>query len=159
RLWVNDPKVPLIDAGVRSGNDTEFRGSIYLLGGRAYPLRLEFSTSQLGVRKERKDQPPVKTTLALEWKPPLGAADGIPQRNLRPSDAAPSFAVAINIPPDDRSAGYERGTAVSRAWVQATTDGAIETANYVAAHLAELSGAGADDPKRKALLQDFCLQF
>src|SRR5438045_698099 len=31
RLWVNDTKKPLIDAWVKSGNDTEFKGSIFLL--------------------------------------------------------------------------------------------------------------------------------
>jgi cytochrome c553 len=34
RLWVNDQKRPLIDAWVRSGNDTEHRASVFLLGGR-----------------------------------------------------------------------------------------------------------------------------
>ena len=37
KLSVNDLRRPLIDALVKSGSDTEFRGSIYLLGGRAYP--------------------------------------------------------------------------------------------------------------------------
>jgi hypothetical protein len=160
RLWVNDMKRPLIDAGVKSGTDTEFRGSIYLLAGRAYPLRLEFFTSTLGVRKDRKDKgPPPKTTVSLEWKPPLGAADVIPQRSLRSADAPTSFAPTVPLPADDRSAGYERGTAVSTAWVQATTDGAIETANYVAAHLAELSGVRGDAPNCKALLQNYCVAF
>src|SRR5207244_970000 len=105
---------------------------IYLLAGRAYPLRLEFFTATLGVRKERKDKgPPLKATVALEWKPPRGAAEVIPRRNLRAADSPTSFAPAVALPPDDRNAGYERGTAVSRAWVQATTEGAIETANYM----------------------------
>ena len=63
------------------------------------------------------------------------------------------------MPPDDRSAGYERGTAVSKEWMQATTDGAIETAGYVAANLAELSGVKNDAANRKALLQEFCVKF
>ena len=46
QLSVNDNVRPLIDALVKSGNDTEYRGSIYLLGGRVYPLRLEFSRSK-----------------------------------------------------------------------------------------------------------------
>jgi len=32
KLWVNDPNRPLIDASVKSGNDTEYRESIRLLG-------------------------------------------------------------------------------------------------------------------------------
>ncbi len=49
RLWVNDDRHPLIDAWVKSGNDTEYRGSLVLLGGRMYPLRLEFSKGKQGV--------------------------------------------------------------------------------------------------------------
>ena len=160
RLWVNDLKTPLIDKSVKSGSDTEFRGSIYLLGGRAYPVKLEFSRSSVGVRKDPKEKlAKEKTTIALEWKPPQGAAEVIPQRNLLPENAGASFALAIALPPDDRSAGYERGNAMSKAWVQATTDGAIETASYVAGHLAELSGVRGDTANRKAKLQDYCVKF
>ena len=54
-------------------------------------------------------------------------------------------------PPDDRSIGYERGTSVSKAWDQATTDAAIEVAGYVADHLKELAGVqdGAADRERE----------
>lgn len=160
RLWVNDLKKPLIDASVKSGSDIEFKGSLYLLGGRAYPVKLEFARATLGVRKEAKEKrPPVKTTIALEWKPPRRASDIIPQTNLLPVTASTTFALPIAIPPDDRSAGYERGTAVSKAWVQATTDGAIEAASYVAANLAELSGVRADAANRKTQLQDFCVKL
>src|SRR5262249_58764666 len=40
RLWVNDLVRPLIDAAVKSGNDTDYRQSVFLLGGRGYPLRV-----------------------------------------------------------------------------------------------------------------------
>jgi len=160
RLWVNDMKKPLIDAGVKSGDDTEFRGSIYLLAGRAYPVRLEFSRGSLGVRKDPKEKlAKAKSTIVLEWKPPHQAADVIPQRNLSPEDAPTTFAPAIAIPPDDRSAGYERGNAVSKEWVQAATDGAIEAASYVAAHLSELSGVSNDDADRTTLLQKYCTRL
>jgi cytochrome c553 len=160
KLWVNDLKKPLIDASVKSGSDTEFRGSLYLLAGRAYPLKLEFSRGGVGVRKDPKETlAKVKTTMALEWKPPRRAAEVIPQRNLLPDSVATSFAPPISIPPDDRSAGYERGTAISKAWIQATSDGAIETAGYVTENLAELSGTGGKGGNRKALLQEFCVKF
>ena len=58
RLWVNDLKKPLIDRWVKSGNDTEFRESILLLGGRVYPLRLEFSKGKQGVKDGKKDPDP-----------------------------------------------------------------------------------------------------
>jgi cytochrome c553 len=159
RLFVNDLKRPLIDAAVKSGSDTEFRGSLYLLAGRAYPLRLEFFTASLGVRKESKDKPPLKGTVALEWKPPHGAAEVIPAHYLRTAEAPASFAPSVALPPDDRNAGYERGSSVSKAWVLATTEGAIETANYVSANLAALSGVPADAPDRKVRLQAYCAAF
>lgn len=112
------------------------------------------------MRKDPKDKlKTVKTTIALEWKPPHRAAEVIPQRHLLPHNAVTTFAPAVPLPPDDRSAGYERGSAVSREWVQAMTDGAIEAAGYVAANLTELSGIRKDDPKRKERLQAFCVKF
>jgi hypothetical protein len=160
RLWVNDMKKPLIDKAVKSGNDTEFRGSIYLLAGRAYPIKLEFSRGNVGVRKDPKEKlAKVKTTMTLAWKPPRRSTEPIPERNLLTSDAGTAFALSIALPADDRSAGYERGSAVSKAWVQATTDGAIETASYVSEHLNELSGVGANAPNRKKALEDYCVRF
>ena len=43
--------------------------------------------------------------------------------------------ISAAFPPDDRSLGWERGTTVSKAWDQAATDAAVETAGYVTAHL------------------------
>ena len=50
------------------------------------------------------------------------------------------FVVQARFPPDDRSVGYERGTSVSKAWDEATTEGAIEVASYVTDHLEQLAG-------------------
>ena len=135
RLWVNDNARPLIDALVKSGNDTEYRGSIYLLGGRVYPLRLELSRG-----KEKT------SSITLEWKLPRRAFEVIPRRNLSPSAFPETFVLQTPFPPDDRSVGYERGTSVSKAWDQATTDAAIEVAGYVVAHLKELAGVGEKAP-------------
>ena len=135
RLWVNDLNRPLIDAWVKSGNDTEYRGSIFLLGGRAYPLRLEFSKAKQGVDDSKKNKtkpPPVKASIALVWKLPHRAAEVIPARNLSPARSRSRSSLATPFPPDDRSFGYERGTSVSKAWDQATTDAALEAADYVA---------------------------
>jgi mono/diheme cytochrome c family protein len=143
RLWVNDPARPLIDAWVKSGNDTEYKGSIYLLAGRPYHLRLEFSKAKQGVddsKKQKKPPPSVKATVALLWKLPGREPEVIPQRSLSPVRAAEAFCVATPFPPDDRSLGWERGTTVSKAWDSATTDAAIETAGYVTAHIDELAG-------------------
>lgn len=160
-LWVNDMRRPLIDAMVKSGKDNEYRGVIYLLGGRAYPLRLEFSKSNQGVNDDEKDKkrPVSRAYLALEWRVPKRIAETIPQRNLIPSEAPEGFAVSTPFPPDDRSIGYERGNSISKAWEDATTEGAIETANYVMKHLAELSGVPDNDKDRANRLKEFCKKF
>ncbi len=148
RFWINDLKKPLIDAWVKSGNDTEYRASIHLLGGRVYPLRLEFSKAKQGVddsKKTKTKPPPVKASIALEWKLPHQTPEVIPQRNLTPHRFPETFVLATPFPPDDRSVGYERGTSISKAWEQATTDAAIEVADYVARHLDELAGLKAVD--------------
>jgi hypothetical protein len=157
RLWVNDLKRPLIDAWVKSGSDTEHRASLFLLGGRAYPLRLEFSKAKQGVddSKNKKTKPPaVKATIALEWKLPRRTAEVIPQRSLSPGSFPETFLAATPFPPDDRNDGYERGTSVSKAWERATTEAAIETATYVAGHLPELAGA-----RDEAAVRAFCHRF
>ena len=162
RLWVNEVKRPLIDAWVKSGNETEYRASIYLLGGRVYPLRLEFAKGKQGVadKPDKKAKPPeVKASVALEWKLPQRAAEVVPQRNLSPNRFPEVFVTRSPFPPDDRSVGYERGTSVSKAWERATTDAAIEVADYVIAHLAELAGAADDAADRGPRIQEFCRRF
>ncbi len=149
RLWVNDSVRPLIDAGVKSGSDTEYRASISLLGGRVYYLRLEFSRS--------KGEP--TSSIALEWKRPRRPFEVIPRRNLSPNSFPEIFVATVPFPPDDRSIGYERGTSISKAWDQATTDGAIEVADYLIAHTKELAGVGDDAPDREAKIRAFCQQF
>jgi hypothetical protein len=145
KLSVNDPRRPLIDALVKSGSDTRYRGSVFLLGGRPYPIRLEFSRS-----KE------MTSSIALEWKVPRRAFEVIPRRNLSPVSLPETFVLTAPFPPDDRSAGYERGTSISKAWDLATTDAAIEVASYIVAHLKELSGVADDAPDREVKLREFC---
>jgi cytochrome c553 len=162
RLWLNDNKRPLIDAWVKSGKDTEHRGTIFLLAGRVYPLRLEFSKAKQGVddsKDKKKKKPEVKASIALEWKLLHRTPETIPQRCLSPQSVPVSFVLTTPFPADDRSVGYERGTSISRAWEQATTDAAIEIADYVASRLAELSGVNDGAADRPAKLRDFCRRF
>src|SRR5262245_2377682 len=151
RLWVNDLERPLIDAWVKSGNDTEYRGSLFLAGGRAYPLRLEFSKAKQGVddSKKAKTPPPTPASIALLWKAPQRTVEVVPSRSLSPVSFAEAFVLATPFPPDDRSFGWERGTTVSKAWDQAATDAAIETAGYVATHADELAGLRTGAPRRR----------
>lgn len=146
RLYVNDNGKALIDAGVRSGSDTEYKESIRLLGGRPYRIRLD-------LRKAKEDK---IAKVSLEWKPPGGVVEVIPERFLAPHWADEVFVVSAAFPPDDRSVGYERGTSVSKAWDQGTTDGAIEAAGYVVAHLRGLAGVKDDAPDRAEKLKAFC---
>lgn len=149
RLWMNDDDNPLIDAWVSSGVEpAEHRAVIRLLGGRAYPLRLDCFKG-----KEKT------AAISLAWHPPHGVPEIIPERCLSPGNAPATFVVTTPFPPDDSSVGYPRGTSVSQAWDEATTQAAIEAAIYVADHRESLAGIkpGADDAARKA--EDFAIQF
>ena len=94
-----------------------------------------------------KTGPPVQASIGLSWKRPRGVQATIADRYLSPGKASEVFVPTTVFPPDDRSLGWERGSAVSKAWDQATTDAAIDTASYVATRLEELAGAktGAAD--------------
>lgn len=157
RLWVNDRKKPVIDASVKSGSDTVYRASTYLISGRAYPIKLEFSKSTQGVddtkKKEGKPAPPASISLA--WKRPRMAEEFIPARCLAPSMPAETFVLTTPFPPDDRSMGYERGNSISKEWDDATTGAALETADYVLKNLGDLAG-NAEDPIR---VRAFCRTF
>ena len=151
RLWVNDTRQPLIDAEVRSGTDPHYRASIFLLAGRNYPIRLEMTKS-----KNSKEK---KSAIELRWKIPGGVEEVVPQRFLSPARGGGTFVVNTPFPPDDRSAGYERGSNVSKAWDQATTDAALEVAAYVVKKINELASVGPDAPDRDDRLRAFCMQF
>src|SRR5262249_20071243 len=143
-----------------SGNEDEYRASIVLLGGRAYPLRLEFSKAKQGVDDSKtKKAKPVKASIALEWKLPRQVAEVIPAHNLSPQAFPETLVVATPFPPDDRSVGYERGTSISKAWEAATTEAAIEVAGYFIANLRDLSGVGDRDADRAGHLKEFCGRF
>lgn len=151
RVWVNDLKKPLIDGSVRSGKVSEYSESIRLLAGRAYPIRVEMSKSQRG--KE------TTASIVLFWQPPHRAREPIPGLRFSTATAAEQYVVHTKFPPDDKSTGYERGTDVSKAWEQATTEGAIEAAAYVTARLPEFTGAGPTDKNRGEKMQRFCTAF
>ena len=148
RLWINDDSEPLIDAWVASGDLRESRATRRLLGGRVYPLRLDFFKS--------KDK---RAGISLEWIPPHGTCEVIPARHLSPDEVRPTFVVTTPFPPDDASVGYERGVSVSPAWEEATTYAAIEMANHVVRHLDTLAGVRDDDADRADKVLEYCHQF
>ncbi|MBI1332157.1 MAG: DUF1592 domain-containing protein [Armatimonadetes bacterium] len=160
RLFVNGGQ-PIIDGFIRSGNQKEFHGTITLLGGRAYYMRLEFSKATQGVKDEKKEneRPPGHAEITLMWRRPKQALEVVPTRFLYNQWSPNGFVVTTPFPPDDRSMGYERGNAVSKSWDDAVTSAAIETANYVADHRFELSGTKEDDPQVKDKLTQYCDRF
>ncbi len=149
RLWVNDDDEPLIDAGVASGAVDEHKAVLRLLGGRAYPLRLEFS-------KAAKDK---RASVELLWTPPHGVRESIPARQLSPARVSPTYVVTTPFPADDSSVGYERGVSVSKAWDEAATQAAIGAANHVAKNLDRLTGTKAGATNRAAKAEKFLGEF
>lgn len=152
RLWVNDEARPLIDAWVSSSRDSgeprEHRQVIFLLGGRAYPLKLDVF--------RYKDK---TASIALKWKPPHGALMTIPERNLSAQRVPETLVVSTPFPADDSSVGYERGTSVSKQWDQATTNAAIDVAQKVIAQLDSLSGSKAGASDREDKVKAFCARL
>ncbi len=167
RLWVNsnarsEADQPLIDKWVKSGNDSEYRGSIRLLGGRVYPLKLEFSKAKQGVddsKNQKKPPPARKASIALEWKTPSHAQELIPARCLSRRGAPEVYVCETHFPPDDRSIGYERGSSISKAWDQATTVGALEAASFFLEHLRELANVRVDEQDAGPRLREFCYKL
>jgi hypothetical protein len=151
RLYLNNDEKPLIDAWVRSGKNVETRGLIKLLGGRTYPLRLEFFKS-----KEAKE---ANASIALWWKPPHGVDEAIPARHLTTARSPEVFVSTAAFPPDDRSLGWERGSAVSKAWDQATTDAAVEAADYAADRLERFTAAKDGSADRAKKTSEFAVKF
>lgn len=138
KLSVNRDEPPLIDAWVSSGPEVrEEKGTIFLLGGRSYPLALDYFKF-----KEKS------AGLELWWKTPQGVPEPIPESRLIPIKVRETPVVGTPFPADDRSIGYERGTAVDRAWYDAVSASAIKAAEYAADRLSDFSGTKPDAPDR-----------
>lgn len=149
RLWVNDDDKPLIDGSVSSFKGLEHTATLKLIGGRAYPLRLEFF-------KTSRDP---LANVTLLWQPPHGARQVIPARNLAPERVPTTFVLSTPFPADDSSVGYERGVSISKEWDEAVTHAAIEVATFVQKNLDRLSRSKASDKDRAAKLEAFCAEF
>ncbi len=157
QLWVNGERV--VNALVKSGNQTEYAATVPLTGGRVYPIRLDFSKALQGV-KDKKPKP-VPAFVRLEWKRPHGAAEPIPARFLSPNGVPEQFVVSTPFPPDDKSMGWERGTRVSKEWDAAVTEAALEMAAYVIKFHEQLAGINPKDPTDKKVpkLKEFAAKF
>lgn len=148
QFWLNHSQIPFIDGKVRSGNDAEYRKTMFMIGGRAYPLRLDFSkfNGKFG-------------EIRLRWKAPHKVEEPIPERFLTPTRYAEVLTVETPFPPDDRSEGYARGTSVSKEWDAATTSASVEVALKVFEDLNRLSGSRPGKGDRSKKLRSFCERF
>lgn len=154
-LWVNghdrgeNSKGKTIDGWVAPNNEVrEETGKVFLIGGRPYPIRLDFFTW-----KEKA------ASVELLWKPPHGVLETIPERNLSPDWTNESLLVDVNFPADDRSVGYERGTMISKAWLEAVTAGAAEASDYIVSRIDELARTKRDQPDRRQKIEEFAQKF
>lgn len=149
RLWVNETSHALIDGWVASGGElTEHRQKLFLIGGRAYPVKLDYF--------KYKDK---TASVELRWTPPGGVDSVIPQRVLVPNRVPETLVVDVPFPPDDASFGYERGSSISKAWSQGVTQASVQIAHFVVDRIDRLAGTKRDDEKREQKIRNFCLRF
>ncbi len=148
-----DADAPFFDNHVSSGEIQEHSTTVDLVAGQVYPLRVEL------IKRERKTGN-VDISLTLSWKTPRGIEEPIPTRYLVPGWFPTAFAPQTPLPPDDRSAGYVRGSTISRQWDEATTQGALEFAEVAVEKLwpkYEKDHRNRQDaPQGRELLRQFC---
>src|SRR5690606_38321318 len=80
----------LIDGWVSSGEMRELTTRVFLLGGRQYPLRVEFF-------KYKEET----ASIRLEWKPPHGAWTVLDPRHLTTAPSPRVFVIDTPFPADD----------------------------------------------------------
>ena len=153
RFYVNPPeggneKNALIDLWVSSGMSRSAHASLFLLGGRSYPIKVEFF--------KFKDK---TAGLKLEWRPPGGDWTVVPRSQLSPTWSSHVNVVSVPLPPDDGSIGYERGSSVSREWTEAVAKGALQVSAMIGPGVFGLAGTKADAPDRAEKFKAFSLRF
>lgn len=141
-------RAAFIDLWVSSGATRVGEAEVLLLGGKSYPLKLDFF--------KFKDK---SASLRLEWRPPGGVWEVIPPERLSTDDSSRVDIITAEFPPDDASLGYERGVGVSTAWTEAVAKGAFEAAGLLEPQLLDLAGTTAAAKDKAAKLADFCLVF
>ena len=136
---------PLIDSWVSSGAEVrQVSARLYLLGGRSYPLKMDYFKYM-----------EAKGMVKLEWKAPRAEWEVLAAPWVSPAPAQRTTIVSTAFPPDDASEGYERGTEISKAWHEATTQAALSMAQEVASRLGRLSKVKDNDPERGTRLKEF----
>ena len=142
-------RVPLIDGWVSEGKEVrQLTARLELLGGRHYPIRLDYFKY---LEKY--------ASLRLEWKPPHGTWELLSDKHLRVGKTSRTMVVNTPFPADDRSYGYERGTGISKEWHAATTEAAVEAANEVLDRIDRFAQTNKKDPKRADKLWLYSVKF
>lgn len=149
RVWLNNNEQPLINARVRSGDQMDYRATLPLLGGRYYPLRVEYI-------KAKSD---ATGSVRLKWEYGSQPEQVIPERYLSPHQFSETLVVATKFPPDDRSVGYERGVSISPEWDAATTQAALEVVNELLPQLQKIAKLKGSAEQQSEQLKSFCEQF
>lgn len=146
-LWVNDNKTPLIDGWVSTGQRT-LKASLFLLGGRTYPIRMD-------TFKYKEET----ASIELKWKPPGKPEEFIPASNLIPEGCRETLVVEAPFPPDDQSYGYVRGTTISKEWDEATTYAAIEIVQKAMKKLRRYVKSKPEEKEYPEKCREFCARI
>lgn len=139
---------PIIDEKVTAGTLREESAKLFLLGGRPYPIRLNYF---------KFDDP--NASIELSWKTPIGEKEIIPSEYLFTQVVPPSFVSQQKLPPDDASHGYERGILVDSTWDEATTFAALEASIFAGKRMDRLARTNEKDDNRKPKIISFTKQF
>ncbi len=139
---------PTIDEKVTAGKLREERAKLFLLGGRPYPIRLNYF---------KFDDP--NASIELSWKTPSGKKEIIPADYFFTQVVPPSFVSQQKLPPDDASYGYERGIRIDSTWDEATTFAALEASVYAGKRMDQLAGTNDKDQNRKQKIKTFSEKF
>jgi cytochrome c553 len=148
KFFLNDPETPLIDRNVRSDEVVEHREKIFLIADRVYSLSLQMYSAL---------NPPAK--IRLLWRPPGREKSIVPETALVPHGTKEIAIVSAPFPADDASFGFERGISISQQWDAATTEGAIQTANWIAERISRLTKIKDASEESIKKVQAFCHRF
>ncbi|MDC0307972.1 DUF1592 domain-containing protein [Planctomycetaceae bacterium] len=149
QLWFNNEREPLIDARVKSGDQTDYTANVMLQAGRLYPIRIEYS-------KNKTEQ---EGSVQFRWTRPHHTEELVSNRYLSPESSSWTILINTPFPPDDKSVGYERGTSVSPEWDGATTFAALEVADKILQKIVSLAKLPKQKEKHGETLKQFCESF
>ena len=141
-------RIPLIDEKVTAGTLREEKAKLFLLGGRPYPIRLNYF---------KFDDP--NASIELSWKTPIGEKEIIPAEYFYTQVVPPSFISQQKLPPDDASHGYERGIQIDSTWDESTTFAALEASKFAGKRMDRLARTNEKDENRKQKIITFTKQF